>query len=209
MRVSIPLFLLFVIFFSIDANASSRLFGKTEERNRDIGEFPKWTGVIEKKDDEFDDYGSSCADKDSKLFYCNIKDWITFLDGLKEKPKLEQIKEVHKFANKHKYILDINNWGETDYWESPGEFLLKNGDCEDYAIIKYFSLRYLGFDADDIRVVVLFDNNLGIYHSVLAAYYEDDIYILDNQLSNITKDKNILHYNPVYSINEDHWWRHL
>lgn len=188
--------------------AYPKLFGKNEQINYDIGEFPKWTGVLDKKKDEFGKYEKKC-ESGSKKFYCNIKDWMGFLEKLNGISQEQQLREINTFANKRKYTLDINNWGQTDYWESPGEFLFKNGDCEDYAIVKYMSLKQLGFNTDDLRIVVLMDNNLQVYHSVLAVYLGDDIYILDNQLTKVTNSRNIFHYSPVYSINEDHWWRHI
>ena len=206
--VSATFFLIFTLFLSFNSEASPKLFGKSEERNSDIDEFPKWVKVLDKKDAEMDSFERKCTEG-SKEFYCNIKDWRSYLEEQRGKDKVAQLKAINSYANAHKYTLDINNWGVTDYWESPGEFLFKSGDCEDYAIIKYFSLKQLGFDVDNMRVVVLMDENLGIYHSVLAVYQDDDIYILDNQLKNITKSTNIFHYNPVYSINEDNWWRHL
>ena len=201
-------FLIFTAFLSVDAAAYPRLFGKGEVTNSDIDEFPKWIEAIEKKEDEYSSYQKKC-EAGSKVFFCNIKDWRNFLSTLKGKPAMDQVRAVNKFANSRKYILDIDNWGKTDYWESPGEFLFKNGDCEDYAIIKYFSLKELGFDVSNLRIVVLMDNNLGIYHSVLATYLGDEIYILDNQIKNTTNSKNIYHYAPVYSINENNWWRHM
>ncbi len=200
--------LFIAIFMGNDASASANLFGKSEERNSDIDEFPKWIKVLDKKTEELETFSHKCT-SESKAFYCNIKDWRNFVDTLKGKTKPEQINAVNSYVNAHKYILDINNWGVTDYWESPGEFLFRNGDCEDFAIIKYLSLKQLGFDVNDLRVVVLMDNNLGVYHSVLATYIGDDIYILDNQLFNVTRSTNILHYNPVYSINEKSWWRYF
>jgi predicted transglutaminase-like cysteine proteinase len=206
--LSTTFFLFLAIFSCFNSEASPLLFGKNEVRNTDIDEFPKWIKVLDKNSDEMSSYELKC-NKDSQLFSCNIKNWLKFIDGLNGKSKPEQLKAVNSFVNKHKYILDINNWGVTDYWESPGEFLLKNGDCEDFAIIKYFSLRKLGFTTDDLKVVILMDKNLGIYHSILAVYSDDDIFILDNQLTNVTKSENILHYDPVYSINEDYWWRYF
>ncbi len=188
--------------------AYPKLFGKGEQVNSDIDEFPKWVGVLDKKQDEFGKYEEKC-DKGSKKFYCNIEHWLTFIDKIKGISQEQQLREINSYANKHKYTLDINNWGQTDYWESPGEFLFKNGDCEDYAIIKYMSLKQLGFNTDNLRVVVLMDQNLQIYHSILAVYMDEDIFILDNQLSKVTNSKNIFHYSPVYSINESHWWRHI
>ena len=48
-------------------------------------------------------------------------------------------------------------WGVMDYWETPAEFFQKSGDCEDFAIAKYFALRDLGFPASQMRIVVLKD----------------------------------------------------
>lgn len=208
MRILSTTLFLAILLVSTHSYATPKLFGKSEQINYDIGEFPKWEGVLDKKADEFGKYEEKC-EKGSKKFYCNIKDWLAFIDSIKGISKEQQLREINSFANKRKYTLDINNWGVTDYWESPGEFLFKNGDCEDYAIVKYMSLKQLGFDTDDLRIVVLMDNNLQIYHSILAVYIEDNIFILDNQLSKVTNSRNIYHYSPVYSINESHWWRHI
>lgn len=207
-RFFLILLALLPICYAHDANSYPKLFGTKEYENSDIDEFPKWLSVLDKHEDEQDSFEKKCT-KDSKKFYCNISEWKKFLGTLKDKKPLDQIKSINSFANKSKYILDIDNWGITDYWESPGEFLFKNGDCEDYAIIKYTSLKKIGFKTSDLRVVILMDKNLGIYHSVLAVYHNDKIYILDNQITKVTKDTNILHYSPVYSINEDSWWRHI
>jgi predicted transglutaminase-like cysteine proteinase len=207
-RFFLILLALFQLSLAFDANSYPLLFGRSEDKNYDIEEFPKWLSVLDKNEDEQKSFEKKCS-KNSKKFYCNITEWKKFLDGLKNKKPIEQIKAINSYSNKHKYILDIDNWGISDYWESPGEFLFKNGDCEDYAIIKYMSLKYLGYKTDDLRVVVLMDNNLKIYHSVLAVYIDDKIYILDNQITKVTRDTNILHYAPVYSINENSWWRHI
>ncbi len=206
--LSTTFILLTATFFSVDAAAFPLLFGKKEEQNITINDFPKWMGALDKTDDEFKSYQKKC-EAGSKKFFCNIQDWLVFVETLKDKSKKEQLKAINNFANKYQYILDIDNWGVSDYWESPGEFLFKSGDCEDYAIIKYFSLKQLGFKLEDMRIVVLFDNNLQIYHSVLAVNLDNEVYILDNQLTNVTRARNIYHYNPIYSINESYWWRHL
>ena len=33
-------------------------------------------------------------------------------------------------------------------------------------------------------------------------------YVLDNQVAAVLPDSAILHYQPVYSINESAWWLH-
>jgi len=75
--------------------------------------------------------------------------------------------------NKAKYITDKNNWGRKDYWATPAEFMKNFGDCEDYAIIKYLSLRQLGFKESELRVVAVKDLNLKVGHAVLIVFWKD------------------------------------
>ncbi len=60
----------------------------------------------------------------------------------------DQIQAVNQFLNQWQYKTDEQNYGQRDYWAAPLEFLRRSGDCEDYAIVKYVSLRQLGFAAD-------------------------------------------------------------
>ena len=113
-------------------------------------------------------------------------------------------------------MTDMVNWGQADYWETIHEFLRQDGDCEDYAIAKYFSLKALGFDPATMRIVIVEDMNLHTPHAVLAVYASanpgdgkgDAPLILDNQLPHPVKATSILHYRPIYSINETAWWFH-
>ena len=116
---------------------------------------------------------------------------------------------VNEFANRFRYVLDQDNYGKSDYWAIPREFLTLGGDCEDYAIIKYFSLRQLGVPAEQLRIVVVQDSNLRIPHAILALYVPEGIMILDNQIQNIVPHSKISHYVPVFSLNERNWWMHL
>ena len=88
------------------------------------------------------------------------------------------------------------------------QFIDKAGDCEDFASAKYFSLKELGFNGDQMRIVIVHDTKLDLDHAVLAVYLEGDVWILDNQISQIKPAQNIAHYKPLYSINENAWWLH-
>ena len=138
-----------------------------------------------------------------------MRDWLAFLEGLRGKPREEQLEAVNRYANQKNYVLDIDNYGVEDYWAVPREFLYNNGDCEDYAITKFFSLLWLGFNTDDLRIVVLQDTNLRVPHAVLAVAGKDDVRILDNQIQEVVSQRDIVHYAPVYAINEHHWWLYL
>jgi len=116
--------------------------------------------------------------------------------------------------NKAKYVQDKNNWGKNDYWATPQEFMARFGDCEDYAIIKYLSLRMLGWKDEDLRVVAVKDLNLKVGHAVLVVYMTTKSgkripLVLDNQIKDVVKASSIRHYQPVFSINQKNWWRHL
>lgn len=138
-----------------------------------------------------------------------MQQWLEFLNQVRGLPRDEQIRRVNRFANTRDYILDLRNYGIEDYWAIPREFLANGGDCEDYAITKLFSLRWLGYSSADMRIVVLQDTNLRVPHAVLALDWDGDIMILDNQVDQVLSHRAILHYAPVYSINEQRWWLHL
>lgn len=178
---------------------NDRLFETAEVQSSKMTPFKKWTGAVEKMAKE---------QTDVKKFAARFKNWIVFLDTLKGKPIMEQMKQVNAFMNRSRYILDNRNWGVNDYWASPGEFLAKFGDCEDFAIAKYMALKYLGFNPDKMRVVAVKDMNLKVGHAILAVYAEDKIFILDNQIKVVVDSRRIHHYKPVFSINEKYWWRH-
>ena len=63
---------------------------------------------------------------------------------------------------------------QEDYWASPKEFLIAGfGDCEDYVIIKYFTLIKLGFDRDKLFFTTVNEKYIGGYHMVLS-YFKDE-----------------------------------
>lgn len=139
---------------------------------------------------------------------CHYHKWIKFLKLIRDKDKMTQLKLVNERMNKAKYITDIVNWGVKDYWESPGEFMARFGDCEDYSIIKYMSLRLLGFKEQELRVVAVKDLNLKIGHAVLVVFIDGKTLVLDNQIKQVVEAETIRHYQPVFSINRQYWWRH-
>jgi predicted transglutaminase-like cysteine proteinase len=139
---------------------------------------------------------------------CAPPAWLSFLDGLRAEPRLAQLQAVNQWANAKPYVDDWVNWHVSDYWETPGEFIAHGGDCEDYAITKYFSLVRLGFSPDDLRIVVVDDSNARVFHAVLAARLDGKTWLLDNLLPQMEEMSAEPQYTPVYSLNEDGWWMH-
>ena len=191
---------------SLASSMPASLFGYQEIRKENLSLFPQWLSVLERHLLNLKD-SSSC--QKSTFNQCHLLQWQAFLRDIKHLPLKQQIKRVNKYANEKDYILDIENYGIADYWATPKEFLLNDGDCEDYAIFKMLSMKWLGHDVGAMRVVVVQDTNLRIPHAVMAIRYGNDILILDNQIEEVISHADIFHYVPVYSVNENNWWMHV
>ena len=173
---------------------------------QDLSLFPQWLSVLERHLLNIEDSGSC---QSATFNRCHLREWQTFLSSIKNKSVSQQIKSVNRYANAKEYTLDIENYGLVDYWATPKEFLINSGDCEDYAIIKMLSMKWLGYDVGSMRVVIVQDTNLRIPHAVMAIEDDEDILILDNQIEEVISHADIFHYVPVYSVNEKNWWMHI
>ena len=192
----------------VPAFALQSYFINREAQFSDTDMFPKWTGMLSRYHAEAHKLENICSGEDYSP--CKLKGWKDFLIGIKDKPIEEQMDKINHFLNSYPYVTDIANWGVNNYWETPYEFQRKSGNCKDYAIAKFMSLRALGVTGDVLRVVVVQDLNLGgVIHAVLMVYVDDDQYILDNQIKQVVPAKKIYHYVPIYSINERHWWQYF
>ena len=187
----------------IPSSVSAMLFGYEQSERNNLTIFPQWLSVLERNIKQRAPEGN-CTER--VMNQCHLKNWIDFISSIRKLNRKRQLEEVNKFANKQDYILDIENYGVVDFWATPREFLYNNGDCEDYAIIKMLSLKMLGFKKDSLKLVVLQDTNLRIAHAVLAVDINGDTVIMDNQIEEIISHKFILHYIPIYAINESKWW---
>jgi predicted transglutaminase-like cysteine proteinase len=182
------------------------LFGYAQEPQQRLADFPQWLRVIERH------LADDLRDGDCKsrvINRCHLAEWRRFIEQTRALPVQEQLKAVNRHANSRDYVLDLDNYGVEDHWAIPREFLNNGGDCEDYAITKFFSLRWLGLPTEDLRLVIVQDTNLRVPHAVLAVARGAEVYILDNQVQAVLSHRDVVHYAPVFSINESHWWIHL
>ncbi len=133
---------------------------------------------------------------------CGLLDWALFLLKLEELGEMEQLSKVNAYVNAVRFREDRENWGRSDYWAGPGEFFARGGDCEDYAIAKYISLRRLGYPAERLRVVVLRDQRRRQSHAILAVDHNGKTLVLDNLDTEIRDWKDKLNYQAVYAVGE-------
>jgi predicted transglutaminase-like cysteine proteinase len=110
---------------------------------------------------------------------------------------------------------DMDVWGQVDYWASPLEMLDKGaGDCEDFAIAKYFSLVAMGMPIQKLRLVYVRAQIGGPggavqAHMVLAYYAMPNVEpsILDNLISDVRPASRRPDLSPVFSFNSEGLWQ--
>ena len=164
--------------------------------------FPKWTGAMQRG---WAHDGEACNAKMGRD--CKIGRWHGFLKKIKGLDPKRQIRQVNSYVNATTYREDKRVWGKGDYWAAPGEFFARGGDCEDFAIAKYLSLKSLGFDPAKMRILVLKDPVRGL-HAVLLVEHGGETLVLDNLSQRVKTWNEVPSYKPLYSINEARFWLH-
>ncbi len=121
----------------------------------------------------------------------------------------QKLKLVNQFFNRVKFVSDQEQWNKEDYWATPLEFLATNaGDCEDFSIAKYFTLREMGVADDKIKITYVKALELNQAHMVLAYYPTPgaEPLILDNLINEIKPASQRPDLAPVYSFNGEGLW---
>ncbi len=135
--------------------------------------------------------------------------WQALLKTEKKTSINVKLEQVNRFFNQANFVSDLKHWGKKDYWATPVELLATNGgDCEDYSIAKYYTLRELGVPDDKMRITYVKALTLNQAHMVLAYYEhpEDEPLILDNLINTIKPASQRTDLYPVYSFNADGLW---
>jgi len=148
--------------------------------------------------------------KYNKFARQRVESWQNLIESSKDLNDNEKLDVVNNFFNSNvMFINDQALWNKEDYWATPLEALsIGAGDCEDYSIAKYFTLKELGVDEEKLRITYVKAINLGQAHMVLT-YFKDKRSIplvLDNidaeiKPANLRKD-----LVPVYSFNGSGLW---
>lgn len=149
------------------------------------------------------------AQKFGSAAAARMQKWRDLLQSdthIAEPSKLEM---VNRFFNAIPFVGDTEHWGKTDYWATPTEFLATNGgDCEDFAIAKYLTLREIGVPAERLRITYVKATTLNQAHMVLTYYPSPDAepFVLDNLQPDIKPASQRQDLIPVYSFNGDNLW---
>lgn len=139
-----------------------------------------------------------------------LKSWEELIRQDKSKGDREALEKVNRFFNSRiRFENDVEVWGVQDYWATPIEFLSKGtGDCEDFAIAKYFTLKAIGIDDEKLRITYVKAIQQNIHHMVLTYYStpEAEPLVLDNLIDTINIASKRTDLMPIFGFNGSGLW---
>ena len=142
--------------------------------------------------------------------------WRDLLTTSAGQPEAVKLKQVNDFFNrKIRFGEDSQIWGVPDYWATPLEVLGRGeGDCEDFAIAKYMTLKLMGVPSARMRLTYVKARIGGPQsmivqaHMVLSYYQapEDEPLVLDNLISEIRPASRRPDLTIVFGFNAEGLW---
>ena len=148
--------------------------------------------------------------KFGKEAYNRLTAWEDLIRLEKSKTDRERLDKVNNFFNsKVRYSSDMDVWGVEDYWATPIEFLCKGaGDCEDFAIAKYFSLIAMGVSEEKLKITYCKALQFNIHHMVLTYYSDPEAepLVLDNLVDSISVSSKRTDLMPIFGFNGSGLW---
>ena len=141
-----------------------------------------------------------------------VNAWLTLIQNHKNSPEKDKLDAVNHFFNQMRFVSDRELWGAEDYWATPVEFLIASGgDCEDFSMAKYFTLKAMGVAVERMHLTyvrALTPNPVSQAHMVLSYFItqEAEPLVLDNLINDIKPASQRVDLIPVYSFNGDGLW---
>ena len=145
--------------------------------------------------------------------------WQKMHNAASRAPENTKISVVNRFFNQRtRFVDDVVVWGQPDYWATPLETLYKGaGDCEDYAIAKYFTLLALGVPPARLRLIYVRaamnrDGAVTFIPHMVLAYYPapgKEPLVLDNLIDVIQPASARPDLRPVFSFNTEGLWEQM
>jgi predicted transglutaminase-like cysteine proteinase len=134
---------------------------------------------------------------------CPAAQWTSLIDELKALPPHDRLLRANAALTDVRYVTAQQNWGDPSYWETPYQFIARGGQCQDYAIAKYFALEESGFPTSALHIFVVRDTVRALNHAILVADSDGESWVLDNQTPDVVDESTaMLPYAPYYAIEE-------
>jgi predicted transglutaminase-like cysteine proteinase len=139
-----------------------------------------------------------------------LRAWEDLIRKNNRLPEHEKLKKVNQFFNARiEFVNDIDLYGKKDYWATPIEFICRQaGDCEDFAIAKYFTLKAMGVEEKKLNITYVKALQYNIRHMVLTYYKKPgaEPLILDNLVDGISLASRRTDLLPIFSFNGTGLW---
>ncbi len=145
-----------------------------------------------------------------------LKEWQQAQGASAKAKEPDKLKRINDFFNRAILFEDDQSiWNQSDYWATPLETMGQGrGDCEDFAIAKYFSLRDAGVPTGKLRLVYVKARINGPggpslqAHMVLAYYPAPNAepLVLDNLVPEIKAASQRGDLQPMFSFNSEAIW---
>lgn len=138
-----------------------------------------------------------------------VRRWFSVIQSGQHADTESKLRLANDFFNQPRFTTDDEVWQREDYWATPVEFLIADaGDCEEFAIAKYFTLARMGTADAALRITYVKALTLDQPHMVLAWYETPaaDPLILDNLDPRILPASRRPDLIPVYSFNGTDLW---
>lgn len=138
-----------------------------------------------------------------------VERWRNLIRELRNRSEQEKLEAVNRFFNELRFVTDLKHWGVLDYWATPLEFLGTNGgDCEDFSVAKYLSLKELGVPEERLNLTYVKSLKLDQAHMVVTYFpsARGEPLVLDNIIQEIkpaSLRKDLL---PIYSLSGNGLW---
>lgn len=135
-----------------------------------------------------------------------FQDYERFMNKISHKSLHVKIEAINHYINTITSIDDSPHDAMLDIWSTRAEFLAKGGgDCEDYAITKYYSLKDMKIDPKKMCLIVVNEKYSGFDHMVLGLWQDKKSppLILDNLSFKVLPLNKRVDLIPSYCINED------
>lgn len=172
-----------------------------------------WFGHLAHGSANFDRLLASFTQRWGNDAVSKFTNWQTTLQGLRKSSDTERLKKVNDFFNRSiAFGEDSVIWNQPDYWATPVETLGQGaGDCEDFAIAKYYSLKEVGVAPEKLRLIYVrakvgSTDSVGAQAHMVLAYYaqpDSEPLVLDNLINDIRPASRRPDLVPVFSFNSD------
>jgi len=160
--------------------------------------------------------GAEAAQRYGAKTVAAVDAWRQMMEAAATRPEQDRLALVNNFFNRRlRFEDDRQVWNAPDYWATPLEALSRGaGDCEDFAIAKFASLRMLGVPAERLRLIYVranigaADSGISQAHMVLGYYPTPDAepLVLDNLINDVRPAGRRPDLFPVFSFSDAGLW---